>query len=381
MNAEIEQTLMLKQLLKNRIEQSDGWIPFDLFFNTVMYEPGLGYYSSGSHKIGEGGDFTTAPEISKYFSKAIARQTNRLLTMHDEPSVIEVGAGKGTFAFEYLRELQETGVEISRYYILEISADLKDRQMQLISGLPKSIRDKVTWLESLEINPVDGILIANEVIDALPFKRFIIENDQVSELGITLKDGELEQATKKSSKRLIDEVGLISSEIDRKFEEGFTSEIRLDFQKWFRGISSLINRGSMLFIDYGYVRSDFYRADRSKGNMICHYQNQVIEDPLQNLGYQDISASVDFTQLANTAIEEGFFIDLFASQGVFLLNEEALNLIDDIDSNELRINEIQKLKQLIMPNQMGDVFKCMILGKGISKDNFEEFNQLTHTLL
>ena len=110
MNAEIEQTLMLKQLLKNRIEQSDGWIPFDLFFNTIMYEPGLGYYSSGSHKIGEGGDFTTAPEISKYFSKAIARQTNRLLTMHDEPSIIEVGAGKGTFAFEYLKELEEAGI-------------------------------------------------------------------------------------------------------------------------------------------------------------------------------------------------------------------------------------------------------------------------------
>ena len=100
MNAEIEQTLMLKQLLKNRIEKNDGWIPFDLFFNTIMYEPGLGYYSSGSHKIGEGGDFTTAPEISKYFSKAIARQTNRLLTIHDEPSIIEVGAGTGTFAFE-----------------------------------------------------------------------------------------------------------------------------------------------------------------------------------------------------------------------------------------------------------------------------------------
>ena len=272
MNSEIEQTLMLKQLLKNRIEQSDGWIPFDLFFNTIMYEPGLGYYSSGSHKIGEGGDFTTAPEISKYFSKAIARQTNRLLTLHDEPSIIEVGAGKGTFAFEYLKELEETGIEINRYYILEISADLKDRQMQLISGLPKSIRDKVTWLESLEMDPVDGILVANEVIDALPFKRFTIENEQVYELGITLTDGELEEATKKSSKRLIDEIGLISSQIDRKFEEGFTSEVRLDFQKWFRGISSLINRGSMLFIDYGYVRNDFYRADRSKGNMICHYQ-------------------------------------------------------------------------------------------------------------
>ena len=197
MNAEIEQTLMLKQLLKNRIEQSDGWIPFDLFFNTIMYEPGLGYYSSGSHKIGEGGDFTTAPEISKYFSKAIARQTNRLLTMHNEASIIEVGAGKGTFAFEYLKELEETGIEINRYYILEISADLKDRQMQLISGLPKSIRDKVTWLESLEMDPVDGILIANEVIDALPFKRFTIENEQIYELGITLTNGELEEATKK----------------------------------------------------------------------------------------------------------------------------------------------------------------------------------------
>ena len=136
----------------------------------------------------------------------------------------------------------------------------------------------------------------------------------------------------------------------------------------------------MIFIDYGYVRSDFYRSDRSKGNMICHYQNQVIEDPLQNIGYQDISASVDFTQLANAAVEEGFFIDLFTSQGMFLLDEESLSVIGGIDSDESRLSEIQKLKQLIMPNYMGDVFKCMILGKGISKDNFEELNQLTHTL-
>ena len=380
MNSKTEQTFMLKKLLEDRIKQSDGWIPFDHFFNTVMYEPGLGYYSSGSHKIGEGGDFTTAPEISEYFSKSIASQTNRLLKMHEQPSVIEVGAGKGTFAFEYLKELEKTGTDINRYYILEISADLRDRQMELISGLPKSIRDKVTWLESLDMDPVDGILIANEVIDALPFKRFIIKNEQVFELGITLSEGELEEATRKSSKRLIDEIGLISSEIDREFEEGFSSEIRLDFHKWFRAISSLINKGSMIFIDYGYVRSDFYRSDRSKGNMICHYQNQVIEDPLQNIGYQDISASVDFTQLANAAVEEGFFIDLFTSQGMFLLDEESLSVVGGIDSDELRLSEIQKLKQLIMPNYMGDVFKCMILGKGISKDNFEELNQLTHTL-
>ena len=380
MNPEIEQTFILKELLKNRIEQSNGWIPFDLFFNTAMYEPGLGYYSSGSYKIGQGGDFTTAPEISKYFSKAIARQTNRLLEMHDEPSVIEVGAGKGTFAFEYLKELEEIGVEIGQYYILEISADLRDRQMQSISNLPKSIRDKVTWLESLEVDPIDGILIANEVIDALPFKRFTIENNQTYELGVTLKNGELEEAAKKSGKKLSDEIEIISSEIDRQFEEGFISEVRLDFQKWFKAISGMINKGSMIFIDYGYVRNDFYRSHRSKGNMICHYQNQVIEDPLKNLGYQDISASVDFTQLANVAIDEGFFIDLFTTQAMFLLNESSLSMIGDIDSEESRMREIQKLKQLIMPDYMGDVFKCMILSKKISKDNFEELNHLTHTL-
>ena len=126
--------------------------------------------------------------------------------MHDEPSVIEVGAGKGTFAFEYLKELEEIGVEIGQYYILEISADLRDRQMQLISDLPKNIRDKVTWLESLDVDPIDGILIANEVIDALPFKRFTIENNQTYELGVTLKNGELEEATKKSGKKLSDEI-------------------------------------------------------------------------------------------------------------------------------------------------------------------------------
>ena len=380
MNPENEQTFLLNELLRNRIDRSNGWIPFDLFFNTVMYEPGLGYYSSGSYKIGEGGDYTTAPEISKYFSKSIANQTMRLLDMHDSPSVIEIGAGKGTFAFEYLKALGETEIEIEHYYILEISADLRDRQMQLIAGLPEDLRNKVTWLESLDIEPIDGIVLANEVIDALPFKRFCIENEQVYELGVTYSGGIFEVSKKESSKKLRDEVDAISVEIKRKIEDGFTSEIRLDFHKWFRSISSLIRKGSMIFIDYGYDRNDFYRPERSSGNMICHYQNQIIEDPLKNIGRQDISASVDFTQLANSAIEEGFFIDLFTTQSMFLLGEQSLNMIMDIEKDEERIMEIQKLKQLVMPNQMGDVFKCMVMGKGIPPDNFEELSHLTHTL-
>ena len=380
MNPENEQTFLLNELLRNRIDRSNGWIPFDLFFNTVMYEPGLGYYSSGSYKIGEGGDYTTAPEISKYFSKSIARQTMRLLDMHDSPSVIEIGAGKGTFAFEYLKALEETQTEIEHYYILEISADLRDRQMQLISALPEGLRNKVTWLESLDIEPIDGIVLANEVIDALPFKRFCFENKQLFELGVTHSDGELEVEKKESGNKLREEIEAISVEIKRQFEDGFTSEIRLDMHKWFRSISSLIRKGSMIFIDYGYDRNDFYRPERSEGNMICHYQNQIIQDPLKNIGYQDISASVDFTQLADSAIEEGFFIDLFTTQSMFLLSEQSLSMIENIEKDEERIMEIQKLKQLVMPNQMGDVFKCMVLGKGISPDNFEELNHLTHTL-
>ena len=380
MNPENEQTFLLNELLRNRIDRSNGWIPFDLFFNTVMYEPGLGYYSSGSYKIGEGGDYTTAPEISKYFSKSIAMQTMRLLDMHDSPSVIEIGAGKGTFAFEYLKALEETKTEIEHYYILEISADLRDRQMQLISALPEGLRNKVTWLESLDIEPIDGIVLANEVIDALPFKRFCFENKQLFELGVTHSDGELEVEKKESGNKLREEIEAISVEIKRQFEDGFTSEIRLDMHKWFRSISSLIRKGSMIFIDYGYDRNDFYRPERSEGNMICHYQNQIIQDPLKNIGYQDISASVDFTQLADSAIEEGFFIDLFTTQSMFLLSEQSLSMIENIEKDEERIMEIQKLKQLVMPNQMGDVFKCMVLSKGISPDNFEELNHLTHTL-
>ena len=380
MNPENEQTFLLNELLRNRIDRSNGWIPFDLFFNTVMYEPGLGYYSSGSYKIGEGGDYTTAPEISKYFSKSIAMQTMRLLDMHDSPSVIEIGAGKGTFAFEYLKALEETKTEIEHYYILEISADLRDRQMQLISALPEGLRNKVTWLESLDIEPIDGIVLGNEVIDALPFKRFCFENKQLFELGVTHSDGEIEVEKKESGNKLREEIEAISVEIKRQFEDGFTSEIRLDMHKWFRSISSLIRKGSMIFIDYGYDRNDFYRPERSEGNMICHYQNQIIQDPLKNIGYQDISASVDFTQLANSAIEEGFFIDLFTTQSMFLLSEQSLSMIENIEKDEERIMEIQKLKQLVMPNQMGDVFKCMVLGKGISPDNFEELNHLTHTL-
>ena len=375
-----EQVQELEKILRDRIDDNNGWIPFDHFFNTVMYEPVLGYYSSGSQKIGVGGDFTTAPEISTYFSKSISRQTIPLLRMHDHPSVIEIGAGRGTFAFDYLKELESNDIQIEHYYILEISADLRDRQIQLISDLPKKIRNKVIWLESLDIKPINGLLIANEVIDALPFKRFTKQNNEIFELGITHLNGELKEMKQEGSENIKAAIHLIEKEVNRHLEDGFNSEIRLDFHKWFKGISSMINNGSMIFIDYGYARNDFYKSERMSGNMICHHQNEIIENPLSNLGHQDISASVDFTQLANSAIQEGYFIDLFTSQSSFLLDSESLNILKEIVSDEERIQEVQKLKQLIMPNHMGDVFKCMILGKGISADNFEESHDMTHTL-
>ena len=376
----LDHSLLVREQLIQHINTRDGWISFEEFIDFVMYKPGLGYYSAGAEKIGHSGDFTTAPEISKLFGMALANQITPILDHYQSPSIIEIGAGTGKLAFDIMTQLNDYQVNFDRYYILELSADLKQRQQSMLSHLPTKTLNKIVWLDSIPMDSIDGVIIANEVIDALPFTRFKIQNGQVYELGISVEDNQLIEQPRLADEMLSNTVDSIAKEIGMTFQDGYTSEIRINFGSWFRTIESMLSSGSIFFVDYGYARQEYYDEERTNGSMICHYRNVAHEDPLSNLGIQDISASVDFSQLADVALQRNIEVGFFTSQADFLINAEILGVIESVIDEGLKMRLTQEVKQLLLPNQMGEVFKCMLLNKNINPDNFDGIKDLRHTL-
>ena len=376
----LDHSLLVREQLIQHINTRDGWISFEEFIDFVMYKPGLGYYSAGAEKIGHSGDFTTAPEISKLFGMALANQMTPILDHYQSPSIIEIGAGTGKLAFDIMTQLNDYQVNFDRYYILELSADLKQRQQSMLSHLPTKTLNKIVWLDSIPVDSIDGVIIANEVIDALPFTRFKSQNGQVYELGISVEDNQLIEQPRLADEMLSNTVDSIAKEIGMTFQDGYTSEIRINFGSWFRTIESMLSSGSIFFVDYGYSRQEYYDEERTNGSMICHYRNVAHEDPLSNLGIQDISASVDFSQLADVALQRNIEVGFFTSQADFLINAEILGVIESVIDEGLKMRLTQEVKQLLLPNQMGEVFKCMLLNKNINPDNFDGIKDLRHTL-
>jgi len=371
--------LVMENLAKE-IKANQGWISFEDFFDFVMYKPGLGYYSAGAKKLGSSGDFTTSPEISRLFGKTVSNQVIALLNNLESPSIIEIGAGSGRLAYDIITNLINSKMDFDKYYILEVSADFRERQRQELSLLPDETFEKVIWLDSILEAPVEGIVIGNEVIDALPFKRFTVVDHKIQEIGVSIKNGQLTESTRNADKTLAEEVRLIEKALNRDFEQNYTSEIRPNIGQWLKGISSMLKSGALLFIDYGYSRQEYYAEDRKNGSMICHYRNTAHENPFLNLGVQDISASVEFTLLAEKALEEHLEVGLFTSQSDFLINGNILGELDKIEDDTLRMELTQEIKQLLMPSQMGQTFKCMMLYKNINLDSFEGIRDLRHTL-
>ena len=376
----LDHSLLVREQLIQHINTRDGWISFEEFIDFVMYKPGLGYYSAGAEKIGHSGDFTTAPEISKLFGMALANQITPILDHYQSPSIIEIGAGTGKLAFDIMTQLNDYQVNFDRYYILELSADLKQRQQSMLSHLPTKTLNKIVWLDSIPMDSIDGVIIANEVIDALPFTRFKTQNGQVYELGISVEDNQLIEQPRLADEILSNTVDSIAKEIGMTFQDGYTSEIRINFGSWFRTIESMLSSGSIFFVDYGYSRQEYYDEERTNGSMICHYRNVAHENPLSNLGIQDISASVDFSQLADVALQRNIEVGFFTSQADFLINAEILGVIESVIDEGLKMRLTQEVKQLLLPNQMGEVFKCMLLNKNINPDNFDGIKDLRHTL-
>jgi SAM-dependent MidA family methyltransferase len=344
----------LQALIEREIRAAGGWIPFDRYMELVLYAPGLGYYAAGARKLGEaaaGGDFVTAPEVSPLFAAALAAQVAQVFG-DVPPRIVEFGAGSGLLARDLMDALAARGAPVERYAIVEVSPELAQRQRALLADRA------VEWLTAPPTS-FDGVLLANEVLDVMPVKLFAKRGD-VLERGVTINDG-LAFSDRPARAELAREVAAIERDAG-VLPDGYGSEVGLAAAAWMRSASQWLGRGVLLAIDYGFPRREYYHPQRLMGTLMCHYRHRAHADPLWRPGLNDITAHVDFTALADAALESGLDVLGYTTQANFLINCGVLDLLAR-DRSPQRTSEAQRL---LSEAEMGELFKVLAVGRGIA---------------
>jgi SAM-dependent MidA family methyltransferase len=358
----------LTALIRAEIEACDA-IPFSRFMELCLYAPGLGYYSAGRTKFGAAGDFVTAPELGSLFARTVAASlAPSLREIGPHAQFVELGGGSGAFAVAALRELAELDAVPARYAILEPSADLRERQRDRIGAqLPAAIAERVAWIERPPEDDWQGVLFANEVIDALPTTRFAIAAGEVFEEHVA-RDGDVFVITDRPADALVTgAVRHVERELGARFADGYRSEVLPQLPYWIQAVMGSLERGVALFVDYGYPRAEYYLPDRRDGTLICHYRHRAQPDPLILAGLQDLTASVDFTSLAEAGTGAGFDFVGYAPQGQFLLASGLPELIARADTlpEVERLRVVNEAKRLTLPGDMGERFQAMAFARGV----------------
>jgi SAM-dependent MidA family methyltransferase len=369
----------LVEAIREAIETSGGAIPFARFMDLALYAPGLGYYVAGSRKFGAAGDFVTAPELSPLFALCLARQVADVLATLGDGELLEVGAGSGALAVGLLTALDELGRLPRRYAILEVSPDLRQRQRQTLAERVPHLAERVVWLDRLPDFPWRGVVVANEVLDALPVQRFRIGTDAPEEIMVGLAAAGAEAT---GSPLAIAPGPLATPGLAAALEElqadlarsgsgplaaGYVSELCLAAPAWVRGVAELLEAGLALIIDYGFPRREYYHPQRSGGTLMCHYRHRAHADPLFLPGLQDITAHVDFSALAAAAEAGGLEVAGFTSQAQFLVNTGLAERVAASDPNDVARHAAlaQQIAVLTSPAEMGELFKVLALGRGV----------------
>jgi SAM-dependent MidA family methyltransferase len=365
--AQRAQSAALREVLAERIEAGGGWIPFDEYLDLLLYAPGLGYYSAGAAKLGAAGDFTTAPELSGLFGACIARQCAPLLRGGGE--VLELGAGSGALAEVLLARLAALGVAPDHYFILETSADLRQRQQQRLAQLPPELHSRLRWLDRLPAGGLRGLILANEVADALPFQCFAVTADGFAERGVALDaQGELGWKERPAAAALRAELAKLASTLGQPLPPDYRSELCLRLGPWIGGLSAALDQGWLLLFDYGLGQSELYHPQRVTGTLRCHYRHRAHDDPFLYPGLQDVTAWVDFTRLAEAAADAGLTVAGYCTQAAFLLGAGIDAELEAAGSTVERAQRASEARQLLMPAEMGESFKAMALTRGAVED-------------
>lgn len=362
----------LDALLRSEATAAGGLLPFDRFMELALYAPGLGYYAAGSAKLGAAGDFTTAPEVSPLFGRCLAAQCREVLAhlhANDTPSgdILEFGAGSGTLAAEILGALAREGPLPRRYLILEPSPDLQARQAKIIDERVPWAAEQVQWLSRLP-EGFRGVVLANEVLDAMPVHRFRIGDDgtPLEVMVRPVADGWEEVADLPRSVGLTQAVQALQSR-GLAQTPGYASEINLRLRPWLAALAAAVDRGLVLLVDYGYPQPEYYRAERSGGTLMCHARHRAHTDPYRDLGLQDITAHVDFTAVAEHSAAAGLALGGYTTQALFLIGcgldrELAEACADPARALELGLGA----RTLVLPSAMGERFQVIALEKGVT---------------
>jgi len=335
---------------------------FTRYMELCLYAPGLGYYTGGSTKFGGAGDFVTAPEISSLFGRTLARQAAQVLRATGG-DVLELGAGSGRLACDLLVGLKEEGMLPGRYLILEVSAALRERQRDRVRQLSGALASRVSWLESLP-QGYHGLILGNEVLDALPPHLIVWREDGVFERGVTIAGDALAWQD-----RLVPDGPLLRAALRLTVPVPYASEISLAVPALMRTLASVLQSGVVLFVDYGFGSAEYYHRERSHGTLMCHYRHHAHDDPFFAPGLQDITSHVDFTAAAQAGAEAGLELLGYTTQAQLLINLGITELLartpaDDAAAYLPRVAEVQKL---LSPAEMGELYKAMALGRGIAR--------------
>lgn len=358
-----QSSINLQTLLAEEIGKHDNWIPFSRFMELVLYAPQYGYYTGGSHKIGNDGDFITAPTLTPLFARTLARQLQELLPQ-TAGNIYEFGAGTGQLAADLLNNLSDG---INRYYIIEISPELAARQKDLIHTLVPQAAQKIVHLSALP-ETFDGIIIGNEVLDAMPVE--IIRKDEggsFEHVGVCLDNGRFAYSARPlNDPSLSASASLYFPQTDFPY----TGELHPQQYAFIRTLASRLERGGMIFIDYGFDAAQYYHPQRSQGTLIGHYRHHVIHNPFDFIGLADLTAHVNFTDIAQAGTDAGLDLIGYLPQSHFLLNLGITELLAQTGKTDSAayIREAAAVQKLIDQHEMGELFKVIAFGKNIGID-------------
>jgi SAM-dependent MidA family methyltransferase len=353
---------LLAELIASTILDAGGWIPFERYMELALYAPGQGYYAAGSRKFGAEGDFVTAPEISPMFARCIALQVRQVLEAVGG-DILELGPGSGALAADLFGELKAQGKAPKNYFLLEVSPDLRERQHTLLAERFPEDFDRFTWIDSLP-QRFRGFVLANEVLDVVPFALAYRRGSGLFERGVMLTDSGFAWDDQPMAG------GDLQNRVQAVFPPGdydYLSEVGLAAEGLVRTLAEGLDAGVALFIDYGFPEREFYHPQRSMGTMRCHYRHHFHGDPFFMPGLQDITAHVDFTAMARAAQQGGAEVHGFTTQAYFLISCGLAVLVsaEDPTMTLSRLKATSAVHRLISPAEMGELFKVLAIGKGV----------------
>jgi SAM-dependent MidA family methyltransferase len=355
----------LTQRIAAEIATAGGWIGFERFMELALYAPGMGYYSGGARKFGAAGDFVTAPELSPVFSQTIGAQVAQILAL-SAPQIIEVGAGSGRLAADLLLELERRAALPTSYAILDLSGELRARQRETIAERAPHLLARVSWLDRLPEH-FDGLVLANELLDAMPVHLVVWRNEGICERGAGFANGQFMWADRPAGGRLLERAQTLAEEYS--LPAGYLSEICLAAPAWTAAWAGILGRGALLLIDYGFPRHEYYHPQRNTGTLMCHYRHHAHGEPFYLPGLQDITAHVDFTAIVEAGSEAGLDFLGYTTQSTFLLNCGLAEVLarTPVDDTARYLPLANSAQKLISPAEMGELFKVIALGKGIAE--------------